>query len=273
MHTRPAFIVSTVLSAVTLAAHAQPHGGDIVLSIHADRIATNTVDEDGSVSPHRVFESEFGALDFTDEPGFDSDSGVFPPLSQIGFSIRRALRLWNGSAFPADPTGIPAERIRIRKSGFGDVLTPTTDTLTPGFAIDVSSSGEFHQHLGYTLQSPNAPGIYLLELELWSSAPAILTSDPFWIVFNNDLSEDDHALALEWTLNNLIGSRCPADVNADTLADILDFLDYLDAFSACENLSAPCAGPGGIPADFNGDTLIDILDLLDFLDAFGQACP
>lgn len=65
---------------------------------------------------------------------------------------------------------------------------------------------------------------------------------------------------------------CPSDVNGDGESDVLDFLDYVDAFGACDGLPAPCSGGSGIDADFNGDTIVDVLDILDFLDAFGQGC-
>lgn len=252
-------------------ASAQPHGSDIILTVNNDRITTSALVGE-SITPSRVFESEFASLDFTDEPGFDSEAGTFPGSSLVGFNVRAALRLWNGAEFPLDFSGIPAERIRIRKSGFGDVLTPASDTLTAGFGIPVSSGGEFHQHLGFTLQSPSGAGIYLLELELWSSAPSIATSEPLWIVFNNDMPEEDHEAAVEWANGNLAPPSCPSDVNGDTDSDILDLLDFLDSFGACENQPAPCAGSSGIEADFNADTLVDILDFLDFLDAFGAGC-
>lgn len=266
-----ALLTTAVILFPALSARAQPHGGDIILSVHDNRITTNLLIED-AITPHRVFESEFNAFAFTDEPGFDSEAGALPPSSDVGFNIRRSLRLWNGAEFPADSSGIPVERLRIRKSGFGDVLTPIDDTPVSGFGIPVSSGGEFHQHLGYTLQSPAQPGIYLLELELWSSVSTIATSESFWVVFNNGMPEEDHEAATDWALENLVGTPCPADVNGDTLADILDLLDFLDSFGACENQPAPCTGSSTIPADFNADTLVDILDFLDFFEAFGAGC-
>lgn len=68
-------------------------------------------------------------------------------------------------------------------------------------------------------------------------------------------------------------SGCPSDVNGDGESDIVDFLDYMDAFGACSGQPAPCAGSSGVDADFNGDTVVDVVDFLDFLDAFGQGCP
>ncbi|MCW5768685.1 MAG: hypothetical protein KIT19_08365 [Phycisphaeraceae bacterium] len=72
-----------------------------------------------------------------------------------------------------------------------------------------------------------------------------------------------------WMSN--LPSPCPADYNGDTVQDVVDFLDFLDDFGACEQQPAPCGTNSN--ADYNGDTIIDILDFLDFIDAFGQGCP
>jgi hypothetical protein len=269
--TRTRLIAFAALTSLAPAALGQLHDGDIILTINEGSLTTNTVDG-ASIVPNRVWGTTFASFDFTDSPGFDTPSGTLPPGSQIGFDIRLALRRWDGDAFPEGASGIPPERLRIRKTGFGDVLTPTTDAHTPGFGIDVSTGGEFHQHVGFTLQVPNGAGIYLLELELWSSVPSIATSEPVWIVFNNDLSLAELDQAVQWVIDNLVGTPCPSDVNGDTESDILDFLDFIDSFGACENQPAPCAGSSGIDADFNGDTFVDILDFLDFLDAFGTGC-
>jgi uncharacterized membrane protein len=66
---------------------------------------------------------------------------------------------------------------------------------------------------------------------------------------------------------------CYADVNGDTGSDVLDFLDFMDAFGQCETLPGPCVPPGNVvDADFNGDTIVDVGDFLDFFDAFGTGC-
>ncbi|QYK47560.1 MAG: pre-peptidase C-terminal domain-containing protein [Phycisphaeraceae bacterium] len=66
-------------------------------------------------------------------------------------------------------------------------------------------------------------------------------------------------------------SPCPADVNGDGELDVLDFLDYLDAFGQCEGQPVGCTA-GGVDPNFNGDDVLDVLDLLDFFDAFGSGC-
>jgi len=268
-HTR--LIAASFLASLAPLAHAQLHTGDIILAIDGSRITTNAV-AGPTLAPNRAWGTTFASFDFTDSPGFDTAGGTFAIGSSIGFNVRRALQRWNGDAFPMDASGIPAERLRIRKTGFGDILTPTSDTLTPGFGIPVSSGGEFHQHVGFTLQAPSGAGIYLLELEIWSSIASIETSEPLWIVFNNDLALSDRDEAVQWVIDNLITTPCPSDVNGDTDSDILDFLDFIDSFGSCENQPAPCAGSSSVDADFNGDTFVDILDFLDFFDAFGTGC-
>lgn len=64
---------------------------------------------------------------------------------------------------------------------------------------------------------------------------------------------------------------CAADYNGTPDAgDILDFLDFITDFADCDGQSVPC-GQFGNP-DINGDTVVDILDLLEFLDAFSEGC-
>lgn len=64
---------------------------------------------------------------------------------------------------------------------------------------------------------------------------------------------------------------CLPDFNDDGELDILDLLEFIDAFSQCENQPAPCA-PNGYDSDYNGDTLVDILDFLEYLDNFAAGC-
>lgn len=70
---------------------------------------------------------------------------------------------------------------------------------------------------------------------------------------------------------NFVALRCFADYNDDGLDDILDFLDFLQDFSDCDQSPAPCGSLGD--PDLNGDDLIDILDFLDFLQYFSEGCP
>ncbi|MCW5775413.1 MAG: hypothetical protein KIS87_03065 [Phycisphaeraceae bacterium] len=55
---------------------------------------------------------------------------------------------------------------------------------------------------------------------------------------------------------------CAADFNGDTVVNTLDFIAFLNAFTANDPR-----------ADFNGDTVINTLDFIAFLNAFTAGCP
>lgn len=90
-------------------------------------------------------------------------------------------------------------------------------------------------------------------------------------------SASDHRPVIVDFVLPLAPPACPGDMNGDTSIDVLDFLDFIDAFGQCEQQPGPCVPAGStIDADFNGDTSVDVLDFLDFIDAFGQnegPCP
>jgi hypothetical protein len=242
---------------------AQVHDGDIILTISPNgAIQTNSLNTNSQFVPQRVFGAAFGeSPNFTNDPGFDCVDGTFAPRSQVGFRIRRALRAWNGTEFPA--LTIPGERIQVRLGPLGPTLTPTTDTPVTGFSIAASSSGKYHHHPGYTLlaapgNADPADGVYLYEVELFSNQANIQTSNPFWLVFNQNRSDQEHQAAIDWVALNLL---CSADFNDDGVVDFFDYLDFVAAFSAQES-----------GADFNHDGVIDFFDYLDFVAAFSQGC-
>lgn len=241
----------------------QVHAGDIILTISpAGAIQTNDINGSNQFVPTRVFGATFGEFpNFTNDPGFDSPDGTFASQSQIGFRIRRALRAWNGTEFPS--AVIPGERIQVRLGPLGPTLTPTTDTPVTGFSIAANSSGKYHHHLGYTLLAApgNAQpqdGVYLFEVELFSNQSSVQPSLPFWLVFNQNRTSQEHQVAIDWVSTNLL---CVADFNADGTVDFFDYLDFVAAFSSSES-----------SADFNSDGTIDFFDYLDFVAAFSQGC-
>lgn len=54
---------------------------------------------------------------------------------------------------------------------------------------------------------------------------------------------------------------CPADYNADGIADFFDYLDFVEDFAA-----------NAWASDFNRDNIIDFFDYLDFVNAFSAGC-
>lgn len=211
----------------------------------------------------RVLGSELDALNFfwTDEPGFDSHAGTFPIGSSVGFNILDKLKKWNGDGFDAlDPN---TEETLIVSFLFGTALvTRQTDTgFVAGFDIPVAGDGSWHKHLGYKLNGvghndPNN-GIYLLELELYSASndPNITKSEPFWIVFNLGMPEQDHHNATHWIDEHL--AQLP-DLEKD---GCIDFKDFSILASQWHRTNCDCWNNWCDEADITEDGRVDLLDL------------
>jgi hypothetical protein len=266
-------------AALCASAGAQLHFGDIIIEVDAgapggSRVVTGTVDPDsGGVLPECVFPSIITAGDFALNPGFDSGLGVFPSSADLGFSIRRALRVWEGGTFDA----IPDEWIDVTLGPIGPVSTPAADPASPILAIPngVSVDGEFHVHYKFTLKAPLGPlgeivppdpGVYLLELELWIDPAIHQPSQPFWILFDHDEAPEALPEALEWVRANLAWcpdpfATCAADLSGDGTVDVFDLLAYLDLWFS-----------GAAGADLDGTPGVDVFDLLMYLDAWFAGC-
>ncbi|HRP62988.1 MAG TPA: dockerin type I domain-containing protein [Phycisphaerales bacterium] len=260
----------TLISLAVSTVHAQ-HTGDVVLTIENSAIVTAAVQSGGGpIVPTRVWAAEFGALapNFTDDPGFDAPAGTFNPNAAVGIAIRKALRKWNPASQHFDE--IPTERLQITRSSL-TIQTPLQDPQPreslPSLQLGLASSGGvIHVHPWYTLTAPHGMGVYLLELEAWVSTTGIDRSEPFWIVFNQNDTEQNHDEAIAWAVKNLADSpgtpTCAGDLNGDNTIDVLDLLILLGAWG----------NNPGHPADMNGDGTVDVLDLLILLGAWGE-CP
>ncbi len=241
-------------------ASAQLHAGDILVSLNAAQTRLLTGQVDGTsgepVYNVRVFSGVFGeAPNFTNDPGFDSEAGSLPANSDVGFTIRRAVRVWDGSGFAT----IPTERIRVKLGPLGPVDSPLTDDPVVGFGMGVNGDGEYHHHPGYTLLAPAADGVYLYEAELWSSAPGVEASRPFWIVFNQNRPAGEHEAAVAWAEDNLVG--CPSDFDQNQFVNGDDFDSFAAAFEA-----------GDIEADFDMNGFVNGDDFDGFVAAFAAGC-
>ncbi len=248
------------LTTLTPAASAQ-HDSDIILGLKGGAISTGVLPSGGTgpAVPERVFESEFGELlaNWTSEPGFDSDAGAFAPGTEVGFDITKALKAWDGSAFSA----IPPEAIRITKGALS-IDTPAVDVVTPGYVFGSANlAGVFHHHLAFELLAPSSDGVYLLELALWSTSPAIGSSEPFWIVFGQNASPSTIDDAIDWVRANMIGQACYADCDGSGSLDFFDFLCFQNEFSA-----------GTTYADCDASGTLDFFDFLCFQNEFSVGC-
>jgi len=200
--------VFTFAAAASAGSAFAQHAGDVWLEVLDNRIVTGLIDEDEDpavvTSGVRVFGSDFGEVlpNWTDEPGFDNEPGTFVSGTSIGFNIRAALRAWNGTDFSM----IPTERIAVGFPTAMSVLTPLSDEVVAGFTIPVALDDTWHRHLEYELLAPASTGVYLLELELFSTDSSVLTSLPFWLVLNQGEGEEIHDAAIEWVDQNLVPS-------------------------------------------------------------------
>lgn len=202
------------LAALPAYAGLAPHVGDVGVKFENGRIITTIVEEaeegrDGELGlPQRVFDSDLGTIEFgpfgNDEPGYTSDE--LPAGVQLGFNIRAALKKWDGSGFVVtDATlqlgqfvGTPGETTRQTGAGF-----------VSGFDfVTVDNTGFIDEHLSHILSGPGgtdpANGVYLLELELTTTAPGIAPSEPYWIVFNLNLDQSVQDEAIDYVERNLV---------------------------------------------------------------------
>lgn len=258
MHTTRYILAILALASPAL---AQLHGEDVIIKLdNTNTIITGAapdgVNVDYGVRAFRGVFGDGGVPNFTDDPGYDSEEGAFPPNTLIGFTIVKAVREW-------DPVGenfdsIPDETITISHSG-QSTTSPPTDTPVTGFVFGgANGSGVFHQHLGYTLDSPADTGVYLFELQLWSETSSINPSESFWLVFNQNDTDDHFNTAFQWVEDNLAGG-CPPDWNGDTTLNSQDFVAFLNDFTAGN-------------ADYNGDTTTNSQDFVSFLNDFVAGC-
>ena len=250
---RFAALLMVVLLACTIAEAHDPnlHEGDFEIWLDECNIIH---------TEPRVVGSELSAAYFfwTDEPGFDSHTGAFPAGSSVGFNILETLKKWNGSGFDVlDPN---TEETLTVSYLFGTEFETrdTSSGFVAGFDIPVASDGSWHKHLGYGLNGIGygepRNGMYLLELELYSTGSGIIKSDAFWIVFNLGMSEEDHHEAIHRVEENLVQ---PPDVYQDGDIDFRDLAIVAGQWlkGNCECVNGWCNG-----ADITENGKVDFAD-------------
>ncbi|MBX3358453.1 MAG: hypothetical protein KF745_08495 [Phycisphaeraceae bacterium] len=240
------------------------HDGDILLSVVEGRIVTGTEGEAGDPPPERrVFPAELGDLgeNSTNEPGFDSEVGVFAPGSSLGFRLRGPLRRWNGADFNA----AGAEQIAVTLSLFpplGPVFTPTIPgEIVTGFTVQVLAAGDWHHHLEYTLTAPAEPGIYLLELSMFSTDPAVAESRPLWLVINKQRPEAEHEAATDAAEYVYGRVGCLGDWDRNRVVEPADIGGFVAQWLS--DVSS-----GGLAADVDENGTVEPVDIAVFIGAW-----
>jgi MYXO-CTERM domain-containing protein len=201
MRTRSALLalVSTAALCPALAL-ADGGEGDVFLELVNGELRTGLISEDGTdIDPGvRVFFAEFDTTTgtpFTDEPGVQSLPGGLGSATSFRFDILKALRVWNGSDF-----GTLAAPSITADLGPLSVQSPTTDVLTAGFSIALNPTGS-HEHPDWTLSTPAAAGVYLLEVQ-WALSTGEV-SQPTWMLWANNTDEATNDAAKDWATANI----------------------------------------------------------------------
>lgn len=233
-------------------------------------IETGLVGQSGTEWGRRVVRGRLDLGQFpnlSDDPGFDSQSGAFPPGTVIGLDLLAALRVWDGDTFE---TIDPDLAMSVTK-GSSIVTTPAVDQRVPGFTFgSADGGGRFHHHVRFFLDPFDAsqviPGMWLLEIELWSTNAAVLPSEPVFIVFASGaeaVAQQDEAV--EWVEQNLIGGPCSLADLAEPygILDLADITAFIGAFVG-EDPLADLAEPFGV---------FDLQDITAFVSAFVAGCP
>lgn len=184
--------------------------GDVFLSIENGRIVTGLFQEPIGgpevITPGvRVFKGELGidVPNFADEPGFKSEPGTFALGTEVGFRITRALRQWNGSSFDQLANLTMGMSFGGSLQATSPIFDPLSSIDAPSFSIPVEpysadpQLGDWHRHPGFTLNAPATDGVYLMELELFSTDPSVQASDFIWIVWGQNADEAALDAALE----------------------------------------------------------------------------
>ena len=250
--------------ATTAASAAQLHAGDMLLQVIDGRITTGEIPIKGGAieSPVRVFGARFGDSGFpgfTSDPGFDALPGTFVPGTRVGFNAVGGFLAFEGAGLVAPAS----ETLRV---SFLSLAVTIGAEPTPGFDLAVQPNGGFHRHVNFQIQTsdgaPPAPGIYVLELAVYSTDPAVEASEPLWIVFDFEQGAIAQAEAIAWVEQHLIGSACLGDLDGDGTVGGADLATLLGGWGACP----------GCPGDLDGDGSVGGADLAVLLGAWGP-CP
>ncbi|HMP79218.1 MAG TPA: hypothetical protein PKD54_07180 [Pirellulaceae bacterium] len=167
------------------------HAGDVEFAYESGEIVIEN-GERGRLDARIYFAGTFGVggpLDrYTDDPGFESHDPIGAGdridfevlLSRFGTFLTVFDPLSN-SVLGAHPyplnvyKGASSVNVTAASGGIGLV----------GFA---RGSGMFHEHINFQLSGSAPAGAYGLLMRLKTDAAGIADSEPFWLIFNYDLS-------------------------------------------------------------------------------------
>ena len=213
-----------------LAAHSDIEVEDIIggkINLHLDDA------EFDFATGNAIYEAEFGENVLlphqTDEPGFASeDPGPFAPDTYVRYRTHGSLMFWDGLSWDAAD---PSVSLHVLGNFFEDSIYTNAGLFgdATGLVGVTDIDGGLHSHVEFCVENqglvgcPDSPaeiaantpaiGAYLIEMSLFGtdatgSTVLLGDSDPFFIAFNNGLSE----VAFEEGIEALTAVPVPAAV-------------------------------------------------------------
>jgi hypothetical protein len=199
-------LATIALTLITSAARAQ---FDVSPAVGpGNKIVTNAFHDDTEteIKNVRVFAYAFGEDEtqpyFLSDPSFHPLPGIsgFVGGSVIGFDLTAPLRFWSGTGSPSFAPVIAGDSIRF---DFGASTVTSTGAGVPnpagyGFGV-IEPGGEFDDHLStYLLAAAGTTavlglpttGVYLATLSITTDQSGVLASDPVYLLFSNDPTDE-----------------------------------------------------------------------------------
>lgn len=209
--------IVTAATALALGGAASAQHFDIYLSAENGKLTIGAADdESGQTVPGvSVFEAFFGEStdgnfpNETDEPGWFADD--LPQNTVYGFNFLDGLRVFDGDfdQFAAETLTLTADST---DGGAPSATTAGAGQFVPGFFFtSPDGSGGFDSHIDFVLNAPASDGIYLAQMQATSDSFA--SSDPFWIVFSQNVPDEQLEIAVEYVEANIV----PAPAGAAAL--------------------------------------------------------
>ncbi len=153
---------------------------------------------------------------YANNPGYFAESNSnpggsgLPGGSLVGFNLLSDLQYWNGNG-PVSFGPVPGGETMSINSGSSTVNVGTGTGAQPGFTLQQIASGSaegfMHIHVNSVIApGPNATapadGIYIYRELLTTNAPGFTNSLPFWVVMNNNITEDQRSEAINFLYPN-----------------------------------------------------------------------
>jgi len=210
------------------------------------------------------YEYGFGAVHAPDAVELATRWHSLPPERSYAASVPVNTAIPDGTAEPVASAAFIPDNYLVESV---EVTLNVSTAYVGDLAITVRSPGGTESILTKTRNDPgdNYTNTVFTTRRSWGER-----ARGNWTVTITDPVEGDPATWQNLTVT--VHGHCPSDVNRDDELDILDFLDFIEAFGPCNGVRAPCYGIGGIGADYNRDSVIDVLDLLDFIDDLSSEC-